>query len=61
MAYQQLGSFRWEAPDFIVNDREAARFRAFHIVAGKHRNYQGAVNIMQAMSEPWTEGEWRSV
>lgn len=57
--YDKIGSFSWTAPNFIVNRREAMRFRATHIVAGKHRNYAGAGKIVLASVEPWTEGEWR--
>lgn len=59
--YEKIGNFTWSKPDFIVNRREEALFRALHIVAGKHGDYQGAMNIMLAFTEPHTQGEWRDV
>jgi hypothetical protein len=61
MAYQQIGSFQWSAPSFIVNQREAMRFRAMHIVAGKHGDYELAGKIALASVEPVREGEWTDV
>ena len=59
--YQQIGSFKWSNPSHVVNRREMMRQRALHIVAGKHRDFEGFWRIVEASFEEWTEGEWRKV